>query len=111
MVNNSKSPTSPTNKELYELAKKANNVKSPPPSNLAKKVSKANNSPTMKKKGASPASPASPQAFLQLTRGNNKPKTNANANANANANTSPRNNSRQNTKTIGGLQRLAINKK
>jgi hypothetical protein len=102
MVNNSKSPTSPTNKELYELAKKANNVKSPPPSNLAKKVSKANNSPTMKKKGASPASP---QAFLQLTRGNKKPKTNANAN------TSPRNNSRQNTKTIGGLQRLAINKK
>jgi hypothetical protein len=99
MVNNSKSPTSPTNKELYELAKKANNVKSPPPSNLAKKVSKANNSPTMKKKGASPASP---QAFLQLTRGNKKPKTNAN--------TSPRNNSQQNTKTIGGLQRLPMNK-
>jgi|UniRef100_A0A6C0CE88 hypothetical protein len=96
MVNNSNSPT---NKELYELAKKANNVKSPPPSNLAKKVSKANNSPTMKKKGASPASP---QAFLQLTRGNKKPKTNAN--------TSPRNNSQQNTKTIGGLQRLPINK-
>jgi hypothetical protein len=53
----------------------------------------------MKKKGASPASP---QAFLQLTRGNKKPKTNAN--------TSPRNNSQQNTKTIGGLQRLPINK-
>jgi hypothetical protein len=99
MVNNSNSPTrptSPTNKELYELTKKANNVKSPPPSNLAKKVSKANNSPTMKKKGASP------QAFLQLTRGNKKPKTNAN--------TSPRNNSQQKTKTIGGLQRLPINK-
>jgi hypothetical protein len=103
MVNNSNSLT---NKELYELAKKANNVKSPPPSNLAKKVSKANNSPIMKKKGASPASP---QAFLQLTRGNKKPKTPANANANAN--TSPRNNSQQKTKTIGGLQRLAISKK
>ena len=96
MVNNSKSLT---NKELYELAKKANNVKSSPPSNLAKKVAKANNSPTMKKKGASP------QAFLQLTRGNKKPKTNANAN------TSPRNNSQHKTKTIGGLQRLAISKK
>jgi hypothetical protein len=100
MVNNSKSLT---NKELYELAKKANNVKSPPPSNLAKKVAKANNSPTMKKKGASPASPASPQAFLQLTRGNKNPKTNANK--------SPRNNSQQKTKTIGGLQRLSMNKK